>query len=163
TLRNFSGRLILVPRGHHFRGWGKPRVLTRVTYFFIDPSGPLLDPELRFAEAELKPRLYFHDDDLWAIAAKLKAHGYGTGPGQRQYAETLSILLGHELLRLNDGPLDHAAAAATYVRGGLAPWQRNRVAEYIEEHLADDVPLATLAEVAKLSPFHFARAFKQSF
>ena len=163
TLRNFSGRLSFVPGGHRFWGWGRPRVLTRVTYFYIDPTGPLLDPELRFAETEFKPRLYFHDKDLWAIASKLKAHSDGTAPGQRQYAETLSILLAHELLRLNNGALDSTDASASYVRGGLAPWQRNRLAEYVEEHLADDVPLGALAEVAKLSPFHFARAFKQSF
>lgn len=163
TLRNFSGRLSFVPSGHRFHGWQKPRVLTRVTYFCIDPSGPLLDPELRFAETEFKPRLFFHDRDLWAIGSKLKAHSDDTMPGQRQYAETLSILLGHELLRFNNAALDGASAAASYVRGGLAPWQRNRLAEYVEEHLADDVPLGALAEVAKLSPFHFARAFKQSF
>jgi AraC family transcriptional regulator len=37
------------------------------------------------------------------------------------------------------------------------------VAAYIEEHVADDIPLATLAELARLSPYHFCRAFKQSF
>jgi AraC-like DNA-binding protein len=163
TLRTFTGRLSFVPHGHRFWGWGKPRVLTHVTYFCIDPAGPLLDPELRFAETEFKPRLYFHDKDLWAIASKLKSHGDGAAPGRRQYVETLSILLGHELLRLNSGVVEPESGAATYVRGGLAPWQRNRVADYVEAHLADDMPLGTLAEVARLSQFHFARAFKQSF
>jgi AraC family transcriptional regulator len=162
TLREFSGRLSFVPRDHRFHGWQKPRVLTRVTYFAIDPRGPLIDPELGFAETEFKPRLFFHDDDLWAIGAKLKAQRDGDAPGQRQYAEALSILLGHELLRLNngDGARDRIDA---YVRGGLAAWQRNRIAEFIEAHLADNVPLADLAAVVRLSAFHFSRAFKQSF
>jgi len=43
------------------------------------------------------------------------------------------------------------------------PGSRKRVADYIEEHLADDVPLASLAELARLSPFHFSRAFHHSF
>jgi AraC family transcriptional regulator len=37
------------------------------------------------------------------------------------------------------------------------------VAAYIEEHVADDIPLATLAELARLSPYHFCRSFKHSF
>jgi AraC family transcriptional regulator len=163
TLRDFSGRLSFVPSGHRFHGWQKPRVLTRVTYFIIDPRGPLLDPELNFAATEFKPRLYFRDPELWSIAAKLKEQG-GTnaGAGQRQYAESLSILLAHELLRLNNGAATERSDAG-HVRGGLAGWQRNRVADYVEEHLAENVPLATLAELARLSPFHFSRAFKQSF
>ena len=37
------------------------------------------------------------------------------------------------------------------------------MAQYIDEHLLEDVSLATLAAVVKLSPYHFVRAFKQSF
>jgi AraC family transcriptional regulator len=37
------------------------------------------------------------------------------------------------------------------------------VAAYIEENAADEIPLATLAELARLSPWHFSRSFKQSF
>jgi AraC family transcriptional regulator len=160
TRRKISGRLSFVPSGHRFCGWQKPRLLTRVTYFYIDPRGPLLDPELRFAEAEFKPRLFFHDPALWALASRLKsAQTAGTASGGQQYAEALSILLAHELLRLNQG----GVGAQDYLRGGLAAWQRTRVAEYIEEHVAENVLLSQLAEVVQLSPFHFSRAFKQSF
>jgi AraC family transcriptional regulator len=37
------------------------------------------------------------------------------------------------------------------------------VAAYIDEHVAADIPLATLAELAQLSPYHFSRSFKRSF
>jgi len=37
------------------------------------------------------------------------------------------------------------------------------VTQFIEEHMSDDISLATLAGVVGLSPFHFVRAFKQSF
>ena len=159
TLRKFSGMLSFVPRGHGLSGWQKPRVLTRVTYFYIDPRGLLLDPELRFAETEFKPRLFFHDRDLWAIASKLKAQADNPAPGQRQYVEALGVLLAHELLRLNN----NAASKSGYERGGLAAWQKTRVTDYVEEHLAENVLLSHLAEAARLSPFHFSRAFKQSF
>jgi AraC family transcriptional regulator len=160
TRREFGGRLSFVPRGHKFSGWQKPRVLTRVTYFYIDPRGPLLDPELRFAEIEFKPRLFFHDRDLWAIASKLKEQAEHPAPGKQQYAEALGILLAHELMRINNGA---GAEESGYVRGGLAAWQKTRVTDYVEEHLAESVLLSHLAEVARLSPFHFSRAFKQSF
>src|SRR5262249_15841751 len=159
SLRKFSGRLGFVPRGHRLSGWQKPRVLPRVPYFYIDPDGPLLDPALRFAETEFKPRLFFHDAELWAIASRLKAQAENAAPGQQQYAEALGILLAHELLRLNNG----ATSETGYVRGGLAAWQKSRVTDYVEEHLAENVLLSQLAEVARLSPFHFSRAFKQSF
>jgi AraC family transcriptional regulator len=48
-------------------------------------------------------------------------------------------------------------------RGGLTARQQRRIAEFIEENLAEDLRLATLARFAGLSSYHFARAFKQSF
>jgi AraC family transcriptional regulator len=47
-------------------------------------------------------------------------------------------------------------------RGGLAPWQVRRTTEFLAENLAEEVGLETLAALAQLSTFHFARAFKQS-
>jgi AraC family transcriptional regulator len=163
TLRNISGTLSFVPRGHKVSGWQKPRVLSRKTYFYIDPDGPLLDPALRFSEIEFKPRLFFRDAELWSIASKLKAQADNPSPGQQQYGEALGILMAHELLRLNNDGEGAAPPEAGYLRGGLAAWQRSRVTDFVEEHLAGNVLLSQLAEVARLSPFHFSRAFKQSF
>src|SRR3979490_798200 len=159
TLRDFTHKLTFVPAGHDFRGSQKPRALTRTTYFYIDPRGPLADPMLRFDEIEFKPRLFFYDRDLWETALKLKSLVENPGSMQRQYAEALGIVLTHELVRINgDGGFRRPVS-----RGGLAPWQQKRVAAYIEEHVADDIPLATLAELARLSPYHFSRSFKRSF
>jgi AraC family transcriptional regulator len=65
----------------------------------------------------------------------------------------------HELVRLNSG----TAGGNHLLRGGLAGWQKNQVRDYVEEHLDDNISLAKLAGLVRLSPFHFARAFKQSF
>jgi AraC family transcriptional regulator len=158
TLRDFTHKLTFVPAGHDFRGWQKPRALTRITYFYIDPRG-LADPELRFDEIEFKPRLFFNDRDLWETALKLKAQVDNPGSMPRQYAEALGIVLMHELVRVNGSTDRHEPAS----RGGLAGWQQKRVAGYIEEHVTDDIPLTTLAELAQLSPYHFSRSFKRSF
>src|SRR3977135_774638 len=159
TLRDFPRKLTFVPAGHDFRGWQRPRALTRTTSFYIDPRGPLADPALRFGEIEFKPRLFFYDRDLWETALKLKSQVENPGSMPRQYAEALGIVLTHELVRINSG----AARRGPVSRGGLARWQQKRVAAYIEEHVADDISLATLAELARLSPYHFCRAFKRSF
>ena len=49
------------------------------------------------------------------------------------------------------------------LRGGLASWQKKKVTDYIEDHLGENISLRQLAALAQLSPYHFARAFKQSF
>jgi AraC family transcriptional regulator len=159
TLRDCTQKLIFVPAGHDFRGWQRPRVLTRVTHFYIDPRGPLADPALRFGEIEFKPRLFFYDRELWETALKLKAQVENPGSMHRQYAEALGIVLMYELVRINGD----AGLRGPVSRGGLAPWQQKRVAAYIEERVADNIRLATLAELARLSPYHFSRAFKHSF
>jgi AraC family transcriptional regulator len=159
TLHEFNRKLTFVPGGHKFCGWQKPRTLTRATYFYINPHSALLDPELRFSETDFKPRLFFFDRDLWETLQKLKAQAENPGQAHRQYAEALSIVLAHELLRLNNG----VAPARQNARGGLAAWQEKRVTQYIEEHLTEDISLSALAEVANLSPYYFSRAFKGSF
>jgi len=48
------------------------------------------------------------------------------------------------------------------IRGGLPPRALRRVREFIETHLEENVSIQTLAGIAGLSMYHFARAFKQS-
>lgn len=156
NLREFSHKLSFVPSGHRFCGWQKPRVLGRVTFLYLDPKAPFLDPGLRLSENGFKPRLFFFDQDIWETALKLKAQaGQENSSG---YAEALALVLTHELIRL-----DRPASPFMPVRGGLATWQQKKVSEYVEEHLNADISLNTLAGIAELSPYHFARAFKQSF
>jgi AraC family transcriptional regulator len=159
TLREFNCKLSFVPAGHRFYGWQTPRVLTRVTYFYIDLHDRLFDLGPDITCPTISPRLFFFDQAIWDTALKLKAEVGNSDPGSRQYAEALSLVLMHELLRLERA----ASAAARPVRGGLPAWQQKRVTEFIEEHLAEEVSLAALAELVDLSLFHFARAFTQSF
>ena len=157
TLREFNCKLSLVPAGHRFYGWQTPRVLTRLTYFYIDLHHPLFDPESG-AYATISPRLFFFDQAVWDTALKLKAEVGNSDPASHQYAEALSLVLMHELIRLERT----ASTTAKPLRGGLPVWQQKRVVDFIEEHLADDVSLAALAGLVDLSPYHFARAFRQS-
>jgi AraC family transcriptional regulator len=159
TLRNYSHKLVFVPAGRKFFGAQHPRLLTRSICIYLDPHDMLVDPDLRFAEADLEPRLLFEHDGLWQTVSKLKALIGSADPADRLYAEALGGLLAHELLRLHD----KVPAATLAERGGLAAWQQKRVAQFMEEHLAEDVSLGVLADLVRLSPYHFVRSFKQSF
>src|SRR5262249_11862424 len=160
TMRNYSRRLILVPAGRQFFGIQKPRLLTRSICLYIDPHPLPADPDLRFAEAELEPRLLFEDTGLWVTVAKLKALIGSGGPSDSLFAGALRGLLGHELLRLQSRT---PRSKSSTTRGGLAAWQQKRVLEFMNEHLTENISLTLLAELVRLSPYHFARAFKQSF
>jgi len=159
TLRDFRRKLIFVPAGHEYRDWQEPRVLTRVAYFCFDPAGLAISPELGFADMSFAPRLFFEDSGLWDTALKLTTLIESAGSDHRLYVEALGIVLAHELVRLNAG----MPCVEPRVRGGLAAWQQRAVVAYIEDHLAEPISLATLAQLARLSSFYFCRAFKQSF
>jgi AraC family transcriptional regulator len=157
TRREFSKKLTFVPAGGEFFGWQEPRALARVSYFYIDPAGPLLDPELRVGEME--PRLFFDDPPLWATVTKLTREIERGAEADRFYVEALSLVLIAELARLSrasHGPEVHS-------HGGLAAWQRRSVGETIEDRLAEPLSLVELAQSVRLSPRHFTRAFKESF
>jgi AraC family transcriptional regulator len=78
----------------------------------------------------------------------------------RMLLETLSLLLAARLA--------HAHSETGLIpppllsRHGLDEGRLRRVLAYIEEHLADDITVADLANVACLSVFHFTRAFAAS-
>jgi AraC family transcriptional regulator len=158
TLRDFGRKMLFVPANHTFKGWFVPRVLPRTVYFYIDPAQLAVDAELDFSSIEFTPRLFFDDPALWATAEKLTQLIENGDSGSRLYAETLSAVLAVELVRLERG----RPAPASLARGGLAAWQQRATCDYIEAHLAEDVALADVAAVAKLSPAHFCRAFKRS-
>jgi AraC-like DNA-binding protein len=153
SLRDFSRKLTFVPADTRFHEWQTPRALLCATFLYIDARGPVL------AQAALPPRLFFEDGALWQTAQKLKGLAQDGSIANALYAETLGAVLMHELVRNSGG----AAPPAPPIRGGLSGWQRRIVAQYIDENLAQPISLADLAGLARLSPFHFARAFKQSF
>jgi AraC family transcriptional regulator len=159
TLRDLRRKFVFVPAGHEYRDWQEPRIRTRVAYFYFDPAGLVTNPDLGVTELRFPPRMFFEDNGLWDVALKLMTSIEGTGSVHRLYVEALGVLMAHELIRLLTGE----PAARPEVRGGLAAWQERTVVAYVEDHLAEPISLATLAQLARLSPYHFSRAFKQSF
>jgi AraC family transcriptional regulator len=157
ALRDLKKKLTFVPAGHEYREWQEPRILSRVVYFYFDPGKiSVLSPT---DVADLAPRLYFEDAALWDTALKLTTLIESASVDNQRYLEAVGLVLAHELARLDSG----LPPVQAPIRGGLAAWQQRVIATHIEEHLADQIPLATLAQLARLSPCYFCRAFKQSF
>src|SRR6266404_1422788 len=158
TLRDVKCKLAFVPAGHEYREWQEPRTRGRIVYFYFDPAKMPIDPGAGAADTPLAPRLFFEDKPLWETALKL-GNLIESGSEDRHYCEALGVVLAHELVRRSAGMRRVEPPA----RGGLAAWQQRIVSAYIEEHIAEQVPLATLAHRVRLSPYHFCRAFKRSF
>ncbi len=154
SLRDLARKFVFVPAGKTYRDWHEMRSPSRVVFFYIDPESLPAGGEL-----ELSPRLFFENEMLLSTAQKMIATIEAPETEDHDYLEALGRVLAHELAGIDRiQPRKRAIA-----RGGLATWQQRVVGEYIEEHLADAIPLATLAELVGLSTYHFCRAFKQSF
>jgi AraC family transcriptional regulator len=157
SLRDLVRKFVFVPAGHEYRDWREPSTPARMAFFYFDPAEL---PGARDAGVTaLTPRLFFEDPHLFATAAKLIGLIEGAEPDNSCYIEALGRVLAHELMRLDRA----GAPRKNTVRGGLAGWQQRIVTAYIEDHLADPISLADLAELVDLSTYHFCRAFKQSF
>lgn len=111
------------------------------------------------AEAGLAPEPQVHlvtqaqDAHLTTLFRRMAAtlqEVEGSGALIREHA---AMLAGVELLRMLQG-------RAETVRHRISPARLRAVLSHIEEHLAEDVTLAELAGVARLSRFHFARSFR---
>jgi AraC family transcriptional regulator len=159
TLRHFARKLTFVPANNEFSEWHEPGTPTRLMFVYFDEQNPHANCDPGLANASFPPRLFFEDPTLWSTVLKLKRSLEGQAQIDQPYAEALGVVLLHELVHLNSG-IRHSNPPT---RGGLAPWQQRTVASYIDEHLGEPITLATLAQLVRLSPHHFCRAFKTSF
>ena len=159
TLRDLRRKLTFVPAGHCYHEWHQPSLPSRVIYFYFDPAKVLFDLEPGDSDVLHAPRLFFEDTALWQTALKLGRLLDAPDANSRLCLEALGIILAHELVRAETAPHRIGPRA----RGGLAGWQQRTVVDFIEENLAENISLAKLAQLIQLSPYHFCRAFKQSF
>lgn len=146
-LRDLNGRMSFVPAGHRYCEWHELDGLSRTFFLYLDPA------VLPVREIPA-PRVLFEDTLILALALKLKEL-MEASCSDAAYLQAIGVVLGHQLAR--------PAQERRSFRGGLARWQQRAVAEHIEQHLDQPLRLFELARLAHLSPYHFARCFKQSF
>jgi AraC family transcriptional regulator len=154
-----SGALTLVPRGHD----GHWRVTGSGTYqgLFLGPARLKRCSEEvgRGNEPELSERLQVTDPTMFKLMRLIGDAVESWAMDRVLFLEQLVDLLCLHLLRSHScitPRLDRPP------RGGLAPWQTHRVVAYMKERLDQDVSLQDLADVVRLSRFHFCTAFRLS-
>lgn len=98
----------------------------------------------------------FRDPFVVDVCRRMWDEAAGGNPLGALFADGAMLALAAALLRRSE------RAAAPEATGGLAPHRIRRVEALLRDRLADDLDLGDLAREAGLSPFHFARAFKQA-
>lgn len=153
-----AGNLCLTPYGQTIGAyWEKP----------LDNMGILLTPDFvkntavenRFS-ADFEFREIYKNKDflIQQIGFALLAESDSETPAGKLYADSLIQTLTLHLLK----NYSNAASIQENTNGGLSGYRLRRVQEFINANLEEDLSLAELAEVADLSQFHFARAFRKS-
>lgn len=97
----------------------------------------------------------FHSASIRSALRNLWALCDDEGAPSRLLARAAGFEIMAELCRIGGTPF-----APT--KGGLAPWAERRCLDLMRARYSDDISLDDLAREARLSPFHFARMFKQS-
>lgn len=112
-------------------------------------------PELGTAASRFEFLLGLQDPLLSQIVTSLAQQTDG-GFADRILVESLGTALCIGIARHFVGHL------ALPTSKGLSPERLQRVRDYVEAHLDEDLSLTMLADIACLSPYHFSRSFKQS-
>lgn len=109
------------------------------------------------AHAEFRGRFVAADPLVRQVAFTLRDEAGRGRPHGRLLTDALVTALVAHLADEGGTPTPVAPP-----RGGLSSWHLRRVLEYLDAHLADDVPLAGLAGLTGLSHGHFCTAFRRS-
>jgi AraC family transcriptional regulator len=90
----------------------------------------------------------------FACAEMLSARTAGNSKRVAAFAHLLAVHIAEKYTNVASQRSDY--------RGGLPIARLRKIEDYVHAHLAENISLETLAELAELSPFHFSRVFKQT-
>jgi AraC family transcriptional regulator len=106
--------------------------------------------------AVVEHRVIFQDPTILHVAQLLKSEVLSGGLAGNLYVESLRNLLAVHLIRNHTQELKPPIVTVAALEG----LKLKQLQDYIEDHLADELAIATLAALIPMSQFHFARAFK---
>jgi AraC family transcriptional regulator len=98
------------------------------------------------------------DEILWPICLTCAELLAARVPGKSLRVAALTELLAAHIVEKYTKPADGISSQ----RGGLPIRQLRKVEDYIGEHLSEETSVERLAELAELSPSHFAHVFKET-
>lgn len=144
---NFANT-VMVDSNHQLRGLSFPVAQ------WLSVLDEAMDGDFSVESLQLY-RGHFHAPAIRSALRNLWALSEEEGAPSRLLARAAGCEILAELCRLSGAPFAPA-------KGGLAGGTQRRTLELMRSRLAEDISLDELAADAQLSPFHFARMFKQS-
>lgn len=153
-----AGFAVWVPENRTVWGFSENARLVRDVRLMFDMErlGSILGDDFDSARV-LEPTALLYDSRVTQCANLLADACVEPATGSRLYGESLTMAL--LAAYWSHQPPRTSSKKRT---GGLSPWQLRRTTEYLHEHFAQDVSLASLAEMSGLSQSQFGRAFRAS-
>ena len=154
------GDLILIPHGEP-RTWDADGI-SEALILSLPPTltrkAALQDTDYDPACLEFLPRIGHADPLVHVIGQAILGELQTGGLLGALYLESLFRTLAIHLLR------EHAVftKTPTPINGKLPPAALCRVRDYVHAHLSEEITLEALAALVHLSPYHFARKFKEA-
>ena len=112
-------------------------------------------------EIEVLPLFSAREPQIERIGMAMFSEMESGGLGGELYAESLANVLALHLLR-HHSSLGRSSRRKTERGGSFSERGFERAIDYINDNLARKVTLTEIAEVAHVSPYHFARLFKST-
>jgi AraC family transcriptional regulator len=152
-------KLTVLPPHSRLSGWMQLAKRTnQFSVVYIDPG--VVEEELDEAtRGKLKPMVHFENTGLRHTLEKLRTLEPDPGPLDAAYAENLALVAAIEIYRLQHTDVPRVLPD----RGQLTASQQRIIRDAIADPSGKNLSLSELATLAKLSRFHFARAFKKTF
>jgi AraC family transcriptional regulator len=107
---------------------------------------------------ELVEKFAFEDIQIERLLKALHAEAKLGAPNAKLFAESLASALAVYLVQRYSS----ASRKIQIRRAGMSPPRLDRVLDYIGDNLDENLSLSTLADIAGMNLFYFARLFKQS-
>ena len=154
-----SGDICIVPAGHaFFWQWQRADHYLRIQIDSQCFEQVAQTTDLNPDRIELAPEFRVRQLQVKQISLMLLDELKTNGSAGKLYVDSLAQALIVQLLR-------HFSATnsqTTGSEGGLSDHQVLQIADYVHEHLSHEIRIPELAELTRMSHFHFSRLFKQA-
>lgn len=155
-----SGDICIVPAGNpFFWQWQRQDRYVRIqidSQYFEQLAQEATDIDTD--RIELLPKFRVRYPQIEQISLMLRDELKNGGSAGHLYVSSLANALTVQLLR------NFTATGLQIIpcAGGLSDRQLLQIADYVNEHLAQEIRITELAKLTRMSHFHFSRLFKQA-
>jgi AraC family transcriptional regulator len=157
--KDLRGMMTFAPAGCRVWGWSIPQTRGQsFTALYLNPKQMEEEVAQKLRHIPSQANVYFANSALRSTIEKMQWALTGLTPPDSMYLESLCLIAVLELCVIQREKL----VATPQSAGSLARAQQQKIADYVESNLAEDISLNDLAQLAGLSRFHFLRAFKKT-